>query len=127
VSSYSIGQPVWWVARGMLGGGGFFALFGAGAVAVVGAIAGAGVSVWIGRRSQQDRRWLWYVVPLNVVAILAVPAALAAGFVGTSSGLFSFTNYNDHSRGSSYTAGLALDGQPIENLYPFDEPREWSL
>ncbi|ONI67506.1 hypothetical protein BWI15_30770 [Kribbella sp. ALI-6-A] len=117
----SIGQPVWWVARGMLGGGGFFALFGAGAVAVVGAIAGAGVSVWIGRRSQQDRRWLWYVVPLNVVAILAVPAALAAGFVGTSNGLFSFSNYDSRSGIPPYTTGLALDGEPIQNLYPFDE------
>jgi hypothetical protein len=117
----SIGQPVWWVARGMLGGGGFFALFGAGAVAVVGAIAGAGVSVWIGRRSQQDRRWLWYVVPLNVVAILAVPAALAAGFVGGSSGLFSFSNYDSRSGYPVYTSGLAVDGEPIQNLYPFDE------
>jgi hypothetical protein len=116
----SIGQPVWWVARGALGGGGFFALFGAGAVAVVGAIAGAGVSIWIGRRSQQDRRWLWYVVPLNVIAILALPAALAGSFVG-GSGLFSMRYYDNSSSTSSYQEGLVLDGESIANLYPFDE------
>nr|WP_238357115.1 hypothetical protein [Kribbella italica] len=117
----SIGQPVWWVVRGALGGGGFFALFGAGAVAVVGAIAGAGVSIWIGRRSQQDRRWLWYVVPLNVIAALALPAALAGSFVAGSNGLFSMRNYDNTSNNSSYQQGLSLDGSPIENLYPFDE------
>lgn len=117
----SIGQPVWWVLRGALGGGGFFALFGAGAVAVVGAIAGAGVSIWIGRRSQQDRRWLWYVVPLNVIAILALPAGLAGSFVG-GTGLFSMRYYDSSSSSrSTYQDGLALDGRPIDNLYPFDE------
>lgn len=41
----TIGQPVWWVARGAVAGGGFFAVFGAGAVAVAGALVGAVVSV----------------------------------------------------------------------------------
>ncbi|GAA1537391.1 DUF1700 domain-containing protein [Kribbella lupini] len=116
----SVGQPVWWVARGALGGGGFFALFGAGAVAVVGAIAGAGVSIWIGRRSQQDRRWLWYVVPLNVIAILALPAVLVVGLLG-GSGAFSMRNYDRGSNTSAYQDGLVLNGSPVENLYPFDE------
>ena len=84
----SIGQPVWWVARGVIGAGGFFALFGANSVTVVGSIAGAAVSIWIGRKTQQDRRWLWYVVPLNVVAAIAVPAFLAAAYAGTSFGVF---------------------------------------
>ena len=119
----TIGQPVWWVARGVVGGGGFFAMFGAGAVTVVGALAGAAVSIWIGRRTQQDRRWLWYVVPLNLIATVAVPLWLAASFVGGTSGLFSFPSYNNNDyRGTSYVpSGLALDGQPIANIYPFDE------
>lgn len=116
----SIGQPVWWVARGIVGGGGFFALFGAGAVAVVGALAGAAVSVWIGRRTQQDRRWLWYVVPLNVVATIIVPAWLALSFVGgATSGVFSSSG-TDYS-GPSYSNGLNLDGNNIDNVFPFDE------
>jgi hypothetical protein len=119
----TIGQPVWWVARGIVGGGGFFALFGAGAVTVVGALAGAAVSIWIGRRTQQDPRWLWYVVPLNVVATVAVPAGLAASFILGSNGPFTFSN-GDGYRGSSgynYQNGLTLDGEQITNIYPFDE------
>ncbi len=116
----TIGQPVWWVARGAVGGGGFFALYGAGAVTVVGAIAGAAVSVWIGRRTQQDPRWLWYGVPLNVVAAVAVPAFLSAAYMGAS---FGFLNgYDDYSRGpaSSSQDGLVLNGTSIANIYPFD-------
>ncbi len=116
----TIGQPVWWVARGAIGGGGFFALFGAGAVTVVGALAGAAVSVWIGRRTQQDPRWLWYVVPLNVVAAVAVPAFLAAAYMGASFGFLN--NYDDYSSTpSSYNQdGLVLNGTPVSNIYPFD-------
>jgi HAAS domain-containing protein len=118
----TIGQPVWWVARGAVGGGAFFVVFGANAVTVVGALAGAAVSIWIGRRTQQDPRWLWYVVPLNVVATIIVPAWLAASFVGGPSGIFN--NYNDY-RGTSNNnyvqSGLNLDGNAISNLYPFDD------
>jgi hypothetical protein len=119
----TIGQPVWWVARGAVGGAAFFAAFGASAVTVVGAVAGAAVSIWIGRRTQQDLRWLWYVVPLNVVATIIVPAWLASSFVGGPGGIFN--NYNDY-RGSStsYNStpnGLVLDGNVVTNLYPFDD------
>ncbi|TCO19183.1 putative membrane protein [Kribbella steppae] len=116
----TIGQPVWWVARGAIGGGGFFALFGAGAVTVVGALAGAAVSVWIGRRTQQDPRWLWYVVPLNLVAAVAVPAFLAAAYMGASFGFLN--NYDNYSSNpASYNPdGLVLNGMTIGNIYPFD-------
>ncbi|MEI8410448.1 MULTISPECIES: DUF1700 domain-containing protein [unclassified Kribbella] len=117
----TIGQPVWWVARGAIGGGGFFALFGAGAVTVVGALAGAAMSIWIGRRTQQDPRWLWYVVPLNVVATIAIPAFLAAAYMGAS---FGFLNNYDNTYSSTPTSynqnGLALNGTTINNIYPFD-------
>jgi hypothetical protein len=117
----AIGQPVWWVARGAIGGGGFFALFGAGAVTVVGAVAGAAVSIWIGRKTQQDQRWLWYVVPLNIVAIIAVPALLASAYLGAS---FSFLAGNDRDYGrSGYNPpdnGLILNGTSVSNIYPFD-------
>ncbi|WP_165556036.1 HAAS signaling domain-containing protein [Kribbella pittospori] len=117
----SIGQPVWWVVRGVIGGGGFFALWGAGAVTVVGALAGAAISIWIGRRTQQDRRWLWYVIPLNIVATIAVPAFLAAAYMGASFGFLN--NYGDYS-GSSSTYnppdGLMYGGGNVSNLYPFD-------
>ncbi|MGW7682559.1 DUF1700 domain-containing protein [Kribbella sp. NPDC054772] len=118
----TIGQPVWWVARGVIGAGGFFALFGAASVTVVGAVAGAAVSIWIGRRTQQDRRWLWYVVPLNVVAAIAVPSFLAAAYAGQSFGFLN--NYNDYrGRTSHYNPpsnGLTLNGTEVTNIYPFD-------
>ncbi|MGW6281445.1 DUF1700 domain-containing protein [Kribbella sp. NPDC055071] len=110
-----IGQPVWWVVRGVIGGGGFFSLFGFGPVTVVGAIAGAAVSIWIGRKTQQDRRWLWYVVPLNVLAIVAVPVLLL-----TASGA-TLPSYNGNPSAASYNPpGLSLDGTPVTNIYPFD-------
>ncbi|MEU8222584.1 hypothetical protein [Kribbella sp. NPDC048915] len=115
----TIGQPVWWVVRGMIGAGGFFALFGAMSVTVVGAIAGAALSVWIGRRTQQDRRWLWYVVPLNVVAAVVVPAFLAAAYAGASFGFLN--NYGRDDRSNYYPPdGLTLNGNPVTNIYPFD-------
>jgi hypothetical protein len=117
----AIGQPVWWVARGVIGAGGFFALFGAASVTVVGSIAGAAVSIWIGRKTQHDRRWLWYVVPLNVVAAIAVPAFLAAAYAGSS--LQVFGNYRDYSSSSNYDPpqnGLMLNGRSVTNIYPFD-------
>ncbi len=116
----TIGQPVWWVARGIVGGGAIFAVSGAAAVTVVGALAGAVVSVWIGRKTQQDRRWLWYVVPLNVIAAIIVPIWLAFSFVGgTSSRVF---GGDDYTTSSGYNqSGLWLDGNGIENIYPFDE------
>jgi HAAS domain-containing protein len=117
----TIGQPVWWVARGIVGGGAVFAVSGASAVTVVGALAGAVVSVWIGRKTQKDRRWLWYVVPLNVVATVIVPLWLAYSFVGGSAG--PFTNYRSTASSNSYypPSGLFLDGTSISNVYPFDE------
>ncbi|MEV8377095.1 hypothetical protein AB0P21_30420 [Kribbella sp. NPDC056861] len=116
----TIGQPVWWVARGIVGGGAVFAVFGASAVTVVGALVGAVVSIWIGRQTQQDRRWLWYVVPLNVAAAVIVPLWLAYSFVGGSAG--PFTNYRSTPEPNSYYSnGLVLDGTPINNIYPFDE------
>lgn len=119
----SIGQPVWWVARGIVGGGVLFALSGAAAVAVVGALVGAVVSVWVGRKTQQDRRWLWYVVPLNVVAAIIVPIWLAFSFVGSYD---PFSNNNGGYVGTNGVAsynentGLVLNGTPVGNIYPFD-------
>jgi hypothetical protein len=119
----TIGQPVWWVARGLVGGGVLFGMSGASAVAVVGALAGAAVSVWIGRRTQQDRRWLWYVVPLNLVAAIIVPAWLAFGFTGYWYDGSPYSNDYRDTNGNSYAnpTGLTLDGKPIENIYPFDD------
>lgn len=117
----AVGQPVWWVARGIVVGGGVFGVFGAGAATVVAALAGAAFSVWVGRRTQEDRRWLWYVVPLNVVAAIAVPVWLVASLVGGGPvGRFDNPGYVGSSGYNGGEPGLAVDGQPITNIYPFD-------
>jgi hypothetical protein len=116
----AIGQPLWWVGRGIVAGGGILAVVGlrnSPLVLVVGALVGAVVSIWIGRRTQQDRRWLWFIVPLNVVATIAVPVWLAASLAGYSSYRYFATSY---SAGTAYTAGLSYDGNPVQNVFPFD-------
>jgi hypothetical protein len=119
----TIGQPVWWVGRGIVAGGGFFAVVGSpnSPVVLVGALAGAVVSIWIGRRTQQDRRWLWYVVPLNVVATIAVPIWLAVSLTGPSYGYFpSNSSVWGGSGGNAYFPGLSYEGNPVQNVFPFD-------
>jgi hypothetical protein len=71
------------------------------------------------RARQQDRRWLWFIVPLNVVATIAVPVWLAASLAGYSSYRYFATNYS--TAGTAYTAGLSYDGSEVQNVYPFDE------
>ncbi|GAB3816990.1 HAAS signaling domain-containing protein [Kribbella italica] len=78
----AVGQPFWWVLRGALGG---IALYGvlarstdAGPL-LVAATVGALLSVRVGRITQRDRRWLWLVIPLNAVAVLAVAILLIGG------------------------------------------------
>jgi hypothetical protein len=112
----TIGQPIWWVSRGIVAGGGFFAVVGSanGPVVLVGALAGVVVSIWIGRKTQQDHRWLWYVVPLNVVATIAVPIWLAVSLTSHTFGYLP-SNYS-----SAYTPGLSYDGNPVQNVFPFD-------
>lgn len=67
-----IGQPLWWVARGSIGGIAIYALTARGTAGwQLAAVLGALASIWLGRRSQRDRRLLWFLVPLNLVAVLA--------------------------------------------------------
>ncbi|HEY0693831.1 MAG TPA: hypothetical protein VGD71_32900 [Kribbella sp.] len=121
----AIGQPVWWVGRGIVAGGSFFAVVATPKIPVflMGALVGALVSIWIGRRTQQDRRWLWFIVPLNVVATIAVPVWLAASPVGHSWGyVASSYSSSDGVGGNSATmpGGLSYDGTPVQNVFPFD-------
>lgn len=76
-------QPAWWVVRALaaaalvalplLGGGGLLATV---------LLAFVTVSVWVGRLSQRDRRWLWAVVPLNTVAAVLVFVGVVVGGAG---------------------------------------------
>ncbi|HET6297412.1 MAG TPA: hypothetical protein VFG33_28775 [Kribbella sp.] len=77
-----VGQPVWWVLRGLIGG---VALYGVLARTtdvpqlLAAAVVGALVSIWLNRLSQRNRRWLWLLIPLNSIAILALAILLIGG------------------------------------------------
>lgn len=67
-------QPGWWLVRAGLGALLLVALFGAhpaGLLLLLIAVPLVLVSVWLGRRSQADRRWLWAVLPINAFAVAA--------------------------------------------------------
>jgi hypothetical protein len=77
-----VGHPVWWVLRGILGG---ISLYGVLArntdtspLALAG-VLGALASIYLARLSQRNRHWLWLLVPLNSLAVLAVAILLIGG------------------------------------------------
>jgi hypothetical protein len=77
-----IGQPVWWVLRGLMGGAALYGVLARTTEVpqlLAAAVVGALVSIWLSRLSQRNRRWLWLLVPLNSVAILAVAILLIGG------------------------------------------------
>lgn len=112
-------QPAWWVVRAMiaalllerviLGGGSWF-------VVVLVGIAGVLVSIWLGRQSRLDRRWLWLVVPLNG---LAVGLVLAAAFAGGSTTSPSYSS-GPPSPTSYPRQGLWQDDREIRDIRPVD-------
>jgi hypothetical protein len=124
--SVAIGQPLWWVARGSIGG---IALYAATMRGTIGwqlpAVLGAVVSIWLGRRSQRDRRMLWFLVPLNLVAVFAMLVLAFVARTGFPSlGYWLTDSYYTGSAGSASSTrmpGLALDGRPVDNVFPFDQ------
>ncbi len=108
-------QPAWWVLRAVaaayLVGRALGSEGGVGTVLL--AMVAVPVSVWVGYRSRADRRLLWAVVPLNAVAaVLVLFGAVLLLDPGRGS--------QSVSSGSSYQPGLSQDGQPIEDIRPFD-------
>ncbi|WP_219420213.1 hypothetical protein, partial [Pseudonocardia nigra] len=109
-------QPAWWVAR---------ALVAAAVVLWVVADVEAGpvllldlvtvpASVWVGRRSQRDRRWLWAVVPLNGVAAVL-------SFLGlVVSGAAVFQPASNVSYAPYHQPGLWQDDREIRDIRPVD-------
>lgn len=117
----TIGQPVWWVARGVAGGVLVIVALGAGGpIAVLAGLFGAVASVWVARRSQRDRRWMWFVVPANVLGAIAVLVALVG--LGTWSTSYAFNGRDGYGPSTGYgSSGLTHDGRPVANVFPFDQ------
>ena len=77
-----VGQPVWWVLRGILGGISLYGVLARNTDALplaLAALLGALASICLARLSQRNRHWLWLLVPLNSLAILAVAILLIGG------------------------------------------------
>jgi len=110
-------QPAWWVARAFAAAAlvvGVLAGIGLGAVLLVGVLA-VPVSVWVGRRSRRDRRWLWPVVPLNALAAVVLFGLLADGLTG------SYPSPASQSHPAVYQSGLWQDGErEIRDIRPVD-------
>ncbi|MCO1654349.1 DUF1700 domain-containing protein [Pseudonocardia humida] len=109
-------QPAWWVLRAVV------------AAAVVAMVVGSAdplpvlllavlavpLSVWLGRHSRADRRWLWLVAPLNALAAcLLVIAALS----WTSAAPSPAIDTADYYPGPS---GLQQNGELIRDIRPVD-------
>lgn len=112
-------QPAWWVLRAVIAALLVEQIFlgrGSWLVALVVAIAGVFVSIWLGQQSRRDRRWLWLVVPLNG---LAVGAALTA-FAGSSllSGAYSSAAYVNPT--PVWRTGLWQGSNEIRDIRPVD-------
>jgi hypothetical protein len=122
-------QPAWWVARAFAAAVVLVAVFGGGGVALtllVGLI-GVPVSVWIGRRTRRDRRWLWAVVPLNAVAAMVLLVVLVDGASDagptpqSSSTHYQPGLWQDSEREIQDIRPVDASGTPLTDVYLFDQ------
>jgi hypothetical protein len=124
-------QPAWWVVRAIA------------AAVLVGAVVFSGdepavlllalvavpVSIWVGHRTRRDRRWLWGVVPLNVLAGLLVlmwPLAAAPSEAYDSGSVSSYPVsmpglWQDSEREIRDIRPVDADGNPLTGVYLFDQ------
>lgn len=108
-------QTAWWVLRAVAAGFLVGLVFGVqgGVLTVLAVLVAVPVSMWLGRRSRADRRLLWAVVPLNALAAVLV-------LFGAVLLLDPARSTQPQSTAPSYQPGLSQDGQPIEDIRPFD-------
>ncbi|MDF8265980.1 DUF1700 domain-containing protein [Luteipulveratus flavus] len=92
-----VGQPVWWALRGALVGvAAYFVLIEDRPMRatvprlVVPVLLTVLASIWLTRRSQQDRRWLFLLVPVNGAVLLSLVMVLMQGTSFWTGGWFEF-------------------------------------
>ncbi|GCD94007.1 HAAS signaling domain-containing protein [Embleya hyalina] len=122
-------QSAWWVARALVVSllawvitGGVWWPVAVGLLALV-------ASLWLGSRSRHDRRLVWLAVPLNAMVVgLGIGMVSAGQFepgevvrmepMGSNHPSY-FNSWDGHPLDSSTLMGT-LDGNPLQNIYPFD-------
>jgi hypothetical protein len=92
------------------------------------ALVAVPVSIWVGHRTRRDRRWLWGVVPLNVLAGLVLLWPLSAGpseaydsgsvssYPASMPGL-----WQDSEREIRDIRPVDANGNPLTGVYLFDQ------
>jgi hypothetical protein len=123
-------QPAWWVVRAIAAAVlvGTVVFSGDEPAVLLLALVAVPVSIWVGHRTRRDRRWLWGVVPLNVLAGLVLLWPLGAGpseayDTGSASsypvsmpGL-----WQDSEREIRDIRPVDANGNPLTGVYLFDQ------
>lgn len=116
-------QPGWWLLRAGLAATALVYLAGGGVVAIALLTVPLALgSVWLGRRSQADRRWLWGVLPLNAFAVafgLVVLAMAADGGINYRQYSGPYSEVTTPQFGNIYP--YDSNGRPLSGVYLYDE------
>jgi hypothetical protein len=124
-------QPAWWVARAVAAAVlvGTVVVGGEESAMLLLALVAVPVSIWVGHRSRRDRRWLWGVVPLNVLAALVLLWPLAAAGPSEAYDSGSVASYPDSMPGLWQDSEREIRdirpvdaaGNPLTGVYLFDQ------
>ena len=121
-------QPGWWAVRALAAAAVVLQVLGGGAdeAVLLLALLAIPLSVWVGRRTRRDRRWLWVVVPLNGLAAVALLAFLDGSSWDTSSSAQYVSAprpglWQDSEREIRDIRPVDSAGNPLTGVYLFDQ------
>lgn len=122
-------QPAWWALRAVAAAVLVVVFFGGGeapAVLLLGLLA-VPASVWVGHFTRRDRRLLWVVVPLNIVAAIALLWMLLDGMPASSEPSPARSDisvpglWQDGDREIRDIRPVDAAGNPLTGVYLFDQ------
>jgi uncharacterized membrane protein len=117
-------QPGWWLVRAGIVATGLVYLGRGGLLTVLLlTVPLALVSMWVGRRSQADRRWLWAVLPANafVAAFGLVVAGTGTAWAVGGGGDSGYYQIGDVGPSFGNIYPYDSTGRPLTGVYLYDE------